>query len=249
MAYTNNDILNIINFTIRKDTNGQPLTQERFTNLLDMRGLEYFEEMYDRYEQTQEMTDSLKRFKVTNSSLTPSGTNYLTIPTNYAHSGYLYYKKEGIDIRPVEIVSDDQFMMRQSSSIEVPSSSYPIARFTTDYIEYLPATLDDNYFTLSYLRYPTSPVYDYYIDANGIVQYLEVGEGHNWSDGETDSSGVVHNEASTSVSGYEYTSQTVELDFNEEDKLKIAAKILQSMSISINEAGVFQYAEKIKNES
>ena len=84
--------------------------------------------------------------------------------------------------------------------------------------------LVQNNFTLSYLRYPISPIYDYYIDATGLPVYLAAGEGHNWADGETDSSGVEHNESSTSVSGYEYTSKTVELDFNEEDGEHIFVK-------------------------
>lgn len=250
MVYTNNDILNLINFSIRKDTKGQPLTLERFTLILDTKSLDYFEQLYDRYEQTAEMTDSLKRFKVTTSGANLDFTDYtIDLPTDYAHKGFLYYKKDGTTVKPVDMLTDDQFMMRQDAAIEIPTSTYPIARMITDYIEYLPTDLDQNNFTLSYLRYPTSPVYDYYIDANGLSIYLEEGEGHNWSDGETDSAGVVHYESSGSVSGYEYTSLTEELDFNEEDKLKIAYKIMQALAVPINEATVYQYAEQAKNES
>ena len=135
MAYTNQDILDFINFIIRKDTKGQPLTRNRFSLLLDMKGLEYYEMLYDRYEQTKEMTDSLKRFKVEKSGaqLVAYGTNMLTLPTAYAHDGYLYYKKDGTTVKPVYMVDDDKFMMRQDSLIEVPTSSYPIARLITDW--------------------------------------------------------------------------------------------------------------------
>lgn len=248
MAYTNNDILNLINFTIRKDTKGQPLTRERFTLLLDTKGLDYFEQLYDRYEQTAEMTDSLKRFKTTVSgaSLTPYGTNMLTLPTDpaYAHKGFLYYKKDGTTVKPVDMLTDDEFMMRQDSVIEIPTSTYPVARMITDYIEYLPTTLDQNNFTLSYLRYPTSPIYDYYITAAGLPVYLAAGATHTWVTGETDSLGATHTTGDAN-----WSSLTVELDFNEEDKLKIAYKIMQALAVPIDEATVYQYAEQAKNES
>ena len=223
MAYTNNDILNLINFTIKKDTKGQPMTLKTFSLLLSTKSLELQEMFYDAYERTKEMTDSIRRFKVTKTGaqITPSGTK-LTLPTDYAHEGFLYYKEGGTDVRPCEFVDDDQFMMRQSAVIEEPTSSYPIYRLTTDYIEYLPTTLNQSYFTFSYLRYVTEPFYDYYIVENGLPH----------SAGDDD-----------------WTSLTVELDFNEEDKLKVAAKILQAVSIPINEAGVFQYAEQLKTES
>lgn len=250
MAYTNNDIYNLINFAIRKDKKGQPLTLQRFSLLLDTKGREYQEIIYDQYERTNEMSDSLRRFKVEKTGAQLSFTGYtIDLPTNYVHWGSLYYKKDGTDIKPVEKLTDDTFVMRQDSYIEAPSSSYPICKLTTDYIKYLPQSLDQNNFTFSYLRYPTTPFYDYYIDSDGVVHYLEEGEGHNWSDGDTDSSGVEHSASSGSVSGYEYTSLTVELDFTDEDKLKIAAKIMQAVGVPINDAGVFQYAEQLKNES
>lgn len=249
MAYTNEYIFEVIDFVIKKDKRGQPVSLQNRSMLLDTQGLSYFESLYDQYEKTNELTDSIKRFKVTKSgsNLIPYGT-MLTLPSAvgevYAHAGSLYYKKDGTDVKPVEIVSDDQFMMRQDSEIEYPDEDFPIARLITNYIEYLPTTLTQTYFTLTYLRYPTTPKYDYYIQTNGLPVYLAAGEKHTWLAGQEDSSGNVK----TGAEG-EYTSLTVELDFNDEDKLKIAARILQAMSIPINEAGVFQYAEQLKIEN
>jgi len=218
MAYTNNDIYNLINFTIRKDKKGQPLTLENFSLLLNTKSDEYYELLYNEYEKTQEITDSIRRFKEEKSGaqLSFTGTT-IDLPSDYAHRGYLYHKKGGTDIRDVELVDDDIFMMRQTSVIEIPSVDYPIGRFITSYIEYLPSTLDQNNFTFSYLRNPTVPFYDYYIDANGVVQYLIVGATHTWVTGETDSSGVVH-----TTGDADWNSLTVELDYEEDDKIKIA---------------------------
>lgn len=244
MAYTNNDLLELINFIIRKENKGYPLTRTNFSLLLDTNGLDHYEILYDQYERTQEITDSLRRFKVTKTGAQLSFTgNTIDIPSDYVHSGFLYYKKDGTDIKPIYIVDDDKFMMMQSSLIEIPTSDYPIARFTNGYIEYLPTTLDQNNFTFSYLEYPTSPFYDYYLDTNGVLHYLGDGDTHTFINGETKSDGT---EISQSVS---YTSQTEELDFEEEDKLKIAYRILQAVGIPLDEAGVYQYSEQLKQES
>jgi hypothetical protein len=232
-----------MNFIIRKDSKGQPLARENLSLLLNTNGLDYFEILYDQYERTQEYTDSLRRFKTTNSTLS-FVDNRIVIPADYAHKGFLYYKKGGIDVKPIHIVDDDLFMMKQNSFIEYPTEDYPIARFINGYIEYLPTTLDKNYFTFSYLRYPESPVYDYYIDVNGVVHYLNEGEIHTWVTGEEDSLGFQHTTGDS-----DWDSLTKELDFNEEDKLKIAYRILQAVGVPIDEAGVFQYAQQLKVES
>jgi len=245
MAWTNDDIYRLINFSIRKEQKGQPMTLKTFSLLLGTKALEYQEMLYDAYERSKEMTDSIRRFKVTKSGaqLTPSGTK-LTLPTDYAHDSFLYYKKDGTDVRACELVDDDQFMMRQTSVVEEPTEYYPIYRLITDYIEYLPTTLNQSYFTFSYLRYVGEPFYDYYIDVNGLPHYLAEGATHTWVTGERDSNGTSHTTGDTA-----WTSLTKELDFNEEDKLKVATKILQAVSVPINEAGVYQYAEQLKNES
>ena len=245
MAYTNDDILNYVNFVTRKENKGQPLTRNNFSLILSTSGGEYYEVLYDKYEQTQEISDSLRRFKIQKSGaqLGFTGTT-IDLPTDYAHAGSLYHKKGGTEVRAINIVDDDQFMMKQTSIIEVPSVDYPIARFTTDYIEYLPTTLDQNNFTFDYLRQMTTPVYDYYIDVNGVTQYLAAAAIHVWTTGETDSTGTVR-----ATGQPNYTSLTVELDFEEEDKLKVAYRVLQAVGIPIDEVGAYQYAEQLKNES
>jgi len=245
MAYTNDDLYNLINFAIRKDKKGQPLTRERYSLILNTSGREYQEILYDQYERTNEMSDSLRRFKVEKTGAQLSFTGYaIDLPTNYVHWGALYYKKDGTTVKPVEKLTDDTFVMRQDSYIEAPSSSYPVCKLSTDYIKYLPQSLDQNNFTFDYLRYPDTPFYDYYIDVNGVPHYLAAGAVHTWTTGEEDSSGNVH-----TTGDADWNSLTVELDFNDEDKLKVAAKMMQAVGVPINDAGVFTYAEQLKNES
>ena len=243
-ALTNNDILNLINFIIRKENKGNTLTRSRFSDLLQIQGLEYFEILYDRYEQTKEMSDSLRRFKSQGSTGLTVANNKITLPADYAHEASLYYNKGGTSVKPVYLATDDQFMMMQNSVLDEPTDDYPIGRLTTDYLEYRPTTLTTTLFVLDYLRYPTDAVYDYYIDANGYAHYLASGATHTWATGEIDSTGTTH-----TVGDPDWSSLTSELDFEEEDKIKIAYKILQTLGVTMSEAGVFQYAEQVKNES
>jgi hypothetical protein len=243
---TNDDLLKYVNYIARVEIKGKPLTLARYSDLLNVHSLNYYEELYDTYEKTQEISDSLKRFKVSKSGaqINFTGTT-IDIPTDYAHNGFLYYKNNGTDVRPIDIVDDDQFMMRQSSSIMVPSATYPIARYFGDYIEYLPTTLNQTYFTFDYLRYPTTPVYDYYIDVNGNYVYLAEGATHTWTTGEIDSEGTTH-----TTGDADWDSLTIELDFNDDtDRLKIAYKILAEMGVNLNEGGLYEYAKRIENQN
>lgn len=96
---------------------------------------------------------------------------------------------------------------------------------------------------LYYMKYPDTPVYDYYIDVNGQYQYLAVGEVHKWTTGEIDSSGVTR-----TTGDPDYTSTTVELEWKDQDKLKISSKILRYMGIHLDEGEVLQYAQQLNIE-
>jgi hypothetical protein len=97
---------------------------------------------------------------------------------------------------------------------------------------------------LFYLKYPTIPFYDYYKDVNGRYHYLEAGETHSWVEGEVDSNG-------REKLGTEslYTSQTVEMNWKNEDKIIIAQRILATLGVRVNEKQLFEHAYTAKTES
>jgi hypothetical protein len=96
---------------------------------------------------------------------------------------------------------------------------------------------------LYYMKYPTTPVYDYYIDVNGNYQYLAEGATHVWTTGEKDSQG------NTKTTGDpNYSSLTIECEWKDQDKLAITSKILRYMGIHLDEGEVLQYAQEMKTE-
>jgi hypothetical protein len=97
---------------------------------------------------------------------------------------------------------------------------------------------------LYYMKYPNTPILDWYQDVNGNYVYLTEGEVHTWVTGEKDSNG------STKTTGDpDYTSLTVEVEWKDQDKEVIAHRILRTLGVSIDQQDVAQYAQQMKNES
>jgi len=96
---------------------------------------------------------------------------------------------------------------------------------------------------LYYIKYPATPIYDYYRDVNGNYVYLEEGATHVWATGEKDSTGGTH-----TAGDDDWSSLTIELEWKDQDRLKIASRILRIMGVKLSEAEVFQYAQQLKTE-
>lgn len=242
---TLSELYNLTNFIINKDNGGTTLTPENFEDLVNRRQLDYFQEEYMSYEVTTGITDALRTFKtiIDQDDVSVVSSSYFALPSNYAHFGSMSYVNADGSYSPFDMVTKSQAIMRKASTLTTPSTTYPICyEFDNKlYLETYSAALS---FTMTYLRYPTDVVLDYYIDVNGGFQYLAASATHNWVAGEYDSAGNLKTGAES-----QYTSLTVELEWNEDDQFKILEYILRDVGISINEEGVYQYASISKNES
>ena len=104
--------------------------------------------------------------------------------------------------------------------------------------------LNKNTTVLYYLKYPNTPILDWYQDVNGNYVYLTEGESHTWVTGEKDSSG------NTKTTGdADYVSTTVETEWKDQDKQAIAHRILRTLGVSIDQKDVAVYAQQMKSES
>lgn len=103
--------------------------------------------------------------------------------------------------------------------------------------------IDSSTAILYYIKNPNTPVYDYYIDVNGVYQYLAEGEIHTWVTGEKDSSG------NTKTTGDpDYTSLTVESEWKDQDKLRLITRILRNLGVNLSDDDVIKYAQQQKVE-
>lgn len=236
---TNKDIRNTINIILRKDHKGGFLPIPKFNNLLEVANYDVFDIEMDKYEVTQEVTDAIYPFKkeVTGLAIT---NDVLTIPDDFARHRYLMYKKGGTDYRLVDVLTDGEWAAKLWSFITKPTTSYPIAMYEGSGIRLAPEGLDKDYLLYGYFRFPTKPVFDYYIDVNDNIKYLSEGEEYTLAAGEEGSAG----QTSGTV-----TSSTVEMEWNEDMKLKVMARILSILGITLSEQGIYQYAKVAEQES
>ena len=236
MAYTNEDILDIINFYTNKDQSGNTMKPSLFNKLLPAACHEFFEDQRKVFEATMEITNAIRHLKVT--GYTPSlsivsGMGRAAFAADYAFGDKaMYYVDGGSQHRKIEVLTDSQFNNYRNSPIRTPSTKYPIARFSTTYIEYLPSAITGIFF--DYIKYFTNPVLDYYIDANYQIVYFTEGQGdYTLQAGEEGSAGQT---AGT------VTPLTVDMDWRDEDQLKIGEKVVRAIGINIKEGELAQYA-------
>lgn len=135
---------------------------------------------------SQVVTDRMHRFKKImgdlNMSLVIDSDGHASIPSDYLHVASIGYKKFTTNpdcvtykenMRPVEILTEGQWNHRLQSSVNPPSTEYPVARFMTDYIEFRPK--DIQLVDFVYLRKPVDPVLVYTIDSNDDIVYDQSG--------------------------------------------------------------------------
>ena len=138
----------------------------------------------------------------------------------------------------VDIVTDEEWVFRRRDTLTTPSSSYPIAKIAGSSIYVLPQSMER--IVLHYLRQPTDPFFDYYYDDDLNLQYLAVGGSRLLTTGEAGRQGEV---AGTTV-----TSSTVELEWEDTEKIKILHRLLTKLSVGMDEQLVAQYATAKEQE-
>jgi hypothetical protein len=260
----NYNLLSFINYCANKEQSGNTISPVEFTQLLQVCNLKYFKkkvgvpEEYQpgmplprqQFEITQSNSDSLSPFKkfmgeYNTDPLYIDANGYSPLPDDYFyHSACSFLDAVNnpdcsptIKPRIVEVLTDAQWDAVTSSVIRPPSRKYPVMNYQSHFIRFAPIDLGQVQFI--FLRYPTNPYYDYYIDSNGAYIYLEEGESHTLQAGEEGSAGQ--------TSGV-VVSLSKELEWNEVGKLDIANLVLQHIGINLREGQLFQYADKVLKE-
>ena len=129
---------------------------------------------------------------------------------------------------------------RVGDSVMAPATDAPVAMERGDNLVIKPDGITIN---MSYYRYPNTPFLDYYIDANGVRQFLGAGVTHTWVNNETDSDGDAHNAGDA-----DWSSLTVELEFGEDMHNDFMNDILSRVGVRLKEQAVVQMAETWKQE-
>lgn len=246
-------IRRLINFITNKEQVGNTLSPDEFNDLLQKHNFEHFKRKVNMpeeykpgqpfpsqgYEITQKITDDISPFKVVTDISVASATGYATTPADYYTLGYLHYKyPTSVDCeiitspKPIGIVTDAQWSYRLENPITKPTKKHPVANFQAGFIRIMPKDLYS--VEICYLRYPHTPIYDYYLDQYAIDHYLEPGTSYTLQAGEEGSAGQT---AGT------VTSNSVELEWNDVNKLDITSLMLESIGINLREQQLLTYSQ------
>lgn len=229
---------------VRKEKDGNTISIPRFNRYLYSCMLEFMEDEYQKWQQTQEVTDTLTRILNVGSILLDvvgQGTLSVASPNKYWHAIDSYLTASSA-IEPrvkIDLVTKYEFYDRISSNLLFPTLKYPIATITgmpteqlTTFkvIPYASTEIDVEYFYI-----PEQPFYDYYIDVNDNIIYLPEGTVHVWATGEVDSDGNTRTAGDPN-----YVSKSVELVFSDEDKMQIAYRILVKLGVNVKNSEAAQ---------
>jgi len=228
---TNNNLYKSLLNILRKESKGLAVSPDAFTDYLGIENLTLFNDECKAFETSRIVSDALRPFKTTSTRTLTTG--YVSAPSDYAHLTAMHV---GGDTILIDDLTDEEWVFRQDDELTQPSADYPIARLDSTNIYVLPLTIDS--ITLLYLRNPTTPYYDYYTDANLNIEYLEADESYVLGASE------VYRDGTTSGT---VNSITVELEWEDLDKIKILHRILTKLGVSMDEQLVAQYATSKEN--
>lgn len=261
----NQEILDLCNFILNKEQTGKSINEDQISDILNAASLKHFKKLVGlpeeyapgapvprvQYEITALVKAKLSPFSVlmdgiTDSLLLVDSYGQATIPANYYYPTGLGNRVSANKWKPIEVVTDAEWIGRLSRFITEPTESNPIANFQNGYIRFAPIKSKGIYF--SYLRYPLAPVYDYYIDVNDNTVFMPAGTTHTLTSGETysDGTGYVTPPAPPTPNPNIKTSQTVDLEWGVMDQLDIVSIMLSMMGVNLRDS-VMQYAEQMKN--
>jgi hypothetical protein len=242
MSITNGELFSIGLDLCKKESKGRALDPDTWGYYLDWSQRQYFEQEFAKYESTRRVSDTLLPF-VIKTTLSYS-SKYL--PENYKHiiSAIVTYS-EVDGSYPIDVVTIEEYMDRTGNSLLESTYSDPLMyvyrsvgddpliRFRYELDVGDVATPD--VISFAYLRNPPACIFDYYIDVEGEIQYLDELESYTLA---VDGSEEYRDGSTTGT----FVSISKELWWNDSDKLKILEMALMKIGVKMENGAVMQYA-------
>lgn len=160
---------------VREDKRGLALSPMEFNRIANIVNDRLFEKRYKEYEATLKVSDELNAFLVSD-TLTLFGYAGV-LPLDYRIMvGKPYIMTEG---RYLDYVTKYELYERREDYLTKPSAQYPVWTYGGEAGGYkiifiYPTTLTGD-ISFDYLRNPTTPFYDYYVnDTTAVITYMDV---------------------------------------------------------------------------
>lgn len=231
---------------LASDGNDGVITLDRFNVVLPSVLYELIRSKNEELEKTKGFRGSYLSSKIlknlvyykTNVTVT-SGRFALTaaaLDSDFLYWGDLWtYSAYGTQKRRIELVKSDELAKRLNDLIMPNLSENPVAHIsrvsTTDYAYIWPTNITA--VDIIFIRKPTTPFLDYYIDANSERQFMAASSSHTLTAGE------VYRDGTTSGTK---SSATVELEIPEDFHPEYQDKLLERLSMVLNDQFGVQYS-------
>ena len=263
----NQDVLNFLNFVCNKSQTGNTFSPTDYSLIATASQLKYFELKNDNPNEyrigmpksrqqdnlTQKIDNDLLPFNVITDGYNTNPPPLILdqygccpIPANYYKYRSFMYKYiqntptgTKVEYKPINVKTDAQWDVLMDSALSHPKASSPIVNFKNGYLRFYPITINNIVF--SYLRTPNNVYYDYYItdfDSGQGYTYLLPNQVYTIQQGQEGSAGQ---QAGTSV-----TSQSIEMEFSDVNKIQICSIMLSSVGINLRDDEIQKYAEMFK---
>jgi hypothetical protein len=254
-------ILNFVNFVIRKSQAGDTMTPEQYNDLLAGFNVQMF---HDELQQVEVMAKAqgipMYRALHTASALLryiqyinlQTNAGITNTPDDYVHYIGIISVYNGA-VRDIDVISREEMNNRRSSLLESQLNIKPAAIIEASTIFVFPKDVGStalHKLEFSYLRMPCTPIYDYCLqESTGKYFYMPVGSFINNSNnfylfGAT-SPTAVNVYHPNKVVGTQYTSTTVELDWDERFIMRFVQALLQAAVPSYNPELLSQYTKEM----
>jgi len=225
----NGDLWDIVHMISKKESRGNIIKPGQFSDLLKRNHYLYYAQQFEKYAVSTTSQTSMRPFLVSDEVITlASGEEALADLDNTMH--HPLFMRTDADVA-IDIVTAMEWNAWMGDSVMQPTASDPIALIDDSTIYVQPDSITSAKFT--YLKKADNePVFDYYTDAYDTVQYLTNGTTYTLGTDEVYSDGTTSGDV---------TSNSIELEWNDEDKIKIVAFILQDLGISMSAQQIVQY--------
>lgn len=220
------ECVDFINFWIRKER-GAFLTIEESIEVIDRGQIAYYNDIIPKYATSQIIKDCLQPFKARyNFNVPPSDPQLITVPnSDYLDmlSMEIRYTENGTTVYyPIKMVNEDEIADRLNSQIDPVTSKAPVGEMYSARTVKLYPDNATYVGTITYMRRPVKPVYDYNIISGRIINFIP-----------------------PNVPG----STTVNLEWRETDINMVLIKALSNIGINLSDGEVMQYAQLKSQEN
>lgn len=173
------ECVDFINFWIRKER-GAFYTIEESVEVIDRGQIAYYNDIIQRYAVSQIIKDTLSPFKEKYNFTTTSTTNGLITIPNSAYLDLLdveiQFTSSGHNVHyPIKMINEDEKGDRLNSQIDPPLTTAPVGEMVNIRKIQLYPSVDLYTGTVSYMRRPNKPYYNYTVVGGRVIVYNPIG--------------------------------------------------------------------------